>query len=234
MKADLHIHTNFSYDAISSPKEIVDTAIERGVDCICITDHEEIKGAIEAIKYGFDKNILVVPGIEVMSTSGDILGINIKKLIPKGLSAEKTVKEIRKQGGIAVIPHPFRPFLMGFLGGEKKLKDIRPDAIESFNASDFFMCANNKAYKFSQENNLSFTAGSDAHNKIFVGRGYLNFSQKISSEKDLVSAVMNRQAEVGGKNIGPLELIRNFSKADVRGMIKYLRFRMENKRKIRK
>lgn len=234
MKADLHIHTNFSYDGISSPKEMVDAAIKKGINCICITDHEETKGAIEAMKYGFDKNILVVPGIEVLSTSGDILGINIKKIIPRGLSAEKTIQEIRKQGGIAIIPHPFRPFLLGFLGGEEKLKNLQADAIESFNASNFLMFANNKAYKFAQENNLSFTAGSDAHQKKFVGRGYINFTQKITSEKNLVSAIMSKQAEVGGKNIGPLELIKNISKTDIKGLVKYLRFRRENRRKSKK
>ena len=74
MKIDLHIHTKFSWDGFSSPREVVDAAIQKGIDCICITDHNEIKGAIEAMKYGFDKNILVLPGIEILSLDGDILG----------------------------------------------------------------------------------------------------------------------------------------------------------------
>ena len=212
MKADLHIHTSFSYDAISSPQEIVDFAIEKGIDCVCITDHGEIKGAIEAMKYGFDKNILVVPGIEISANAGHVIGINVKEKIPNGLSAEEAIKKIRKQGGIAIIPHPFRPLFMGFSGGVKRLKNLRPDAIEGFNASDIFMPANIRAHNFSIQNNFPFTAGSDAHKKDFVGRGFIKFSQNIKSEKDLVDMIMDKKGEIEGHNLNFWELMTNSSK----------------------
>lgn len=233
MKADLHIHTKYSYDSNTSPKEIVIAAIEKGINCICITDHGEIKGAIEAMKFGFDKDILVVPGIEILTTSGDILGINIKKIIPDGLSAVETIKEIKKQGGIAVVPHPFSRFLMGFWGGEEKLRAIHSDAIETFNASITFNSSNRKAFDFSLKNNLPFTAGSDAHRKEFVGRGYVEISENILSEKDLMDAIMGKKVKTGGKHLSPLEILKNSFNANVKKMISYYRFRRMNGKKER-
>jgi len=220
MKADLHIHTTFS-DGISTPEEIVETAIKRGINCICITDHHEINGSIEAMKFGYDKNILVIPGIELLTTSGDVLGINVKKNIPSGLSVKEAIKEIRKQGGIAVIPHPFNKPVNGFWGGEKDLKKINFDAIESFNATVFFKSSNKKADNFSKSNNLCFTAGSDAHRKDFVGRGYIEVSDNIKTEKDLILAILEKRAKTGGKKLTLVEIFKNSSHANVNSIIKY-------------
>ena len=71
---------------------MVKTAIEKKIDCICVTDHGEIRGAIKAMKLAYDKNILVIPGIEILSASGDILGINVRKKIPNGLSLSHGTK----------------------------------------------------------------------------------------------------------------------------------------------
>jgi len=106
VKVDFHIHTIYSYDALSSPREIVESAISRGLGAICITDHHEIKGALEALDLSFKSSFLVIPGIEIRSKEGDILGINIKEKIPDGLSARETIIAIKKLGGLAVIAHP--------------------------------------------------------------------------------------------------------------------------------
>ena len=226
MIADLHIHTNFSRDGQSSPKEIINSAILKGLKCVCITDHGTIKGAINAMKFAFDKNILVVPGIEILSKSGDILGINIKRKIPNGLSVRETIKRIRKNGGIAVIPHPFDKPFTGFWGGKKSINDARPDAIEVFNASVFFNSSNKIALDFSREKNLCFTAGSDAHKKEFVGRGYIEIEDNIFSEEDVISAIMKRKAKVGGDILNSLEVFKNATKTDFRATLKYLRNRL--------
>jgi len=233
MKADLHIHTTFS-DGLSSPEEIVDIAIERGIDIICITDHRETEGAIRAMRYAFDKEILVVPGIEILSKAGDVLGINVKKVIPDGLSVKETFSEIRKQGGIAVIPHPFdRPFT-GFWGGEKLIKDVSPDAIEVFNAGVFFKNSNKKALKFARENNFCFTAGSDAHIKDYVGRGLLYSSENISSEKDLIKIIMEKRATVLGNPLGFFETFKNVLHSNVKDIAKYYYSKKKNGKILKK
>ena len=209
MKADLHIHTSFS-DGFSSPKEVIETAIEKGIDCIAITDHNEIRGAIEAMRFGFDKNILIIPGIEISTKSGHILGINVKKAIPKGLSAERTIEEIRKQKGLAIIAHPFDWPIENFIGGKEKILALRPDGIEIFNAAVFVKSSNKTALNFARKNNFVFAAGSDAHRKEFIGRGYLEISGKINSEDDLVEAIKQGRVKPGGVPLSLWELLVMF------------------------
>lgn len=219
MKADLHIHTHFSYDGSSSPQQVVNSAIEKDINCICITDHQEIKGAIEAMKYAHDKNILVIPGIEILSDSGDVLGINVKKIIPDKLSIKKTIEEIRKQGGLAVIPHPFN-WPLSFFGGEKGILAACADAIEILNSNILFSFLNKKAAYFCQRNNFSFTAGSDAHRAEFIGRAYIDFPGDIVSENDLLEKIKNKKGKAKGTLLSYLEMIKNGLKGDIGGLIR--------------
>ena len=232
-KADLHMHTTYS-DGISTPKEMVDEAIKKRLKCICITDHDETKGATEAMRYAYDKDILVISGIELISTSGDILGINVKKIIPSGLSAKETVKQIRKAGGVAVIPHPFNRMLNGFWGGEKGLNALMPDGVEAFNATVLFGSSNKRAFAFSKKFDLPFTAGSDAHRKEFVGRGYVKIPTKILTEKDVVDAILSKQIEPCGEQLTPFEILKNGSHANVKDIINYLFLRKKNKKNYKK
>ncbi len=233
LKADLHMHTTYS-DGISTPKEMVDEAIKKGLKCICITDHDQTEGATEAMKYAYDKDILVISGIELISTSGDILGINVKKIIPSGLSAKETVKQIRKAGGVAVVPHPFNRMLNGFWGGEKGLNALMPDGVEAFNATVLFGASNKRAFAFSKKFDLPFTAGSDAHRKEFVGRGYIEIPKNILTEKDVIDAILSKQIKPCGDQLTPLEILKNGSHADVRDILRYLFLRKKNKKNYKR
>ena len=107
MKCDLHIHSYVSHDSISSPKDIIKEAQRKGIDCLAITDHGEVKAFDEIKKYAQSINLLVIPGIEIKSDKGDIIGLNIKERIPEGLSVKETIKRIKEQNGFVIIPHPF-------------------------------------------------------------------------------------------------------------------------------
>lgn len=205
-RADLHIHTNFSFDGKSSPQEIVDKALENNINCICITDHGEIKGAITALKYAFDKEILVIPGIEIETEVGDILGINVKKTIPNGLSLKETVKEIQKQKGLAIIAHPFHLPMLSFKGKGEDF--LLVDGIEVFNAS-LFNFFNQKAFHLLKEYDLCFTAGSDAHCGEFVGRAYLEFSQDNLTTEKVIEEIRKKRGKIGGENLNFREMLKD-------------------------
>jgi hypothetical protein len=208
----------------------VDSALQKGIDCICIVDHNEIKGAIEAMKYAFDKNILVLPGIEILTLAGDILGINVKKIIPDYRPPKETIQEIRKQGGMAVIPHPFWP--LSSIKNDKETL-LSADAIEIFNA-DMFRFINRKARLFCQKHDLAFTAGSDAHMAKFVGRAYLEILQNNLSEKEVVEAIKNRAGLIRGRALTFLERLENSLKVTPQQTIRYYREFWSKKREFKK
>jgi len=197
MKVDLHLHTNFSYDGLPSPKEVVKAAISKKIDCICITDHGKIEGAIKALNFAKGKPILVIPGIEVKSQQGDILGFNIQKKIPDGFPPEETINEIIRQGGMAAIAHPFDYFI--YFKDIEKYQDFFKEkgiAIEVFNASLFFNFANIEAKEFADKNNLPFTAGSDAHSVDFIGRAFLEIPKENLSTEEILEEIKKRNAKV--------------------------------------
>jgi len=225
MKCDLHVHTSYSYDSNSPPKEVVRAAIAKGIDCLAVCDHRETKGATEARQFASDLPILIIPGIEIKSKEGDILGLNIEKIIPNGLSAKETVKRIKEAGGMAIIPHPFGWFC-GFKGDFKALaNDI--DGIEVLNAS-IFGPGNRKALAFVQKFNLPFTAGSDAHNLNLVGRAYLEIPGENLSIKEIFNQIKNRNVKIGGGEASFLEKLLDHTK---RGLSKIQHVRSK-KRKI--
>lgn len=216
MKCDLHVHTFYSYDSTALPKEMVDAALKKGVDCLAITDHGEIQGVLEAMNYASNKPILIIPGIEIKTKEGDVLGLNIKEKIPNGISAKETIGLIKEKGGIAIIPHPFALFYP-FKGSLKKLlKEI--DGIEVLNAS-VIGSGNKKALDFAKNHNIPFIAGSDAHFPNFIGKTYLEIPEKNLTIEEILEAIKNRDCKIGGKEAGFFEKIidhlkRNLAKIE--------------------
>ena len=205
MKIDFHLHTSFSYDGLYSPQEMVEGAIAKGLNAVCIADHGEIRGALEAIRFAGGK-ILVIPGIEIKSKEGDILGINIKEKINDNLPATETIKRIINLGGLAVIPHPF-DLVLSFKGIEKLAQFFKETktAIEVFNASVSFNYSNKQALRFCDELKLPFTASSDAHSPKFIGKAYTEIVGDDLSPEKIISEVINRNCKIIFEKVSPQE-----------------------------
>jgi len=188
-KFDLHVHSTCSkhnlwgIDGVHTPEIIVESAIRIGLDGIAITDHNSVKGSKRAIQYVNEKNLslLVIPGAEVRSSSGDILALGIQEDIKPKLSILDTIDRIKDQGGIAIAAHPYK--YNSKLG--IKLLDAavhsRFDAIEVFNAN-VRKGANEKAGQIAEKFKISGVAGSDAHCIANLGRGITCFDLNDSSD----------------------------------------------------
>ena len=204
MKCDLHTHTSYSFDGISKPEEMVETALSKGLDCFLVSDHGKVEGAKKAIEYAKGKNILVIPGIEIKTTKGDVIGFNIKEPIPNHLTPEETIKRIKEKGGMVILPHPFAWF-EGFKGSAEKIKEMI-DALEIFNAS-ILGPGNKLAKEFAKKYNLPFTAGSDAHSKKFIGKAYLEIPGDNLTIEEIIRAIREKRGRVIAEKTSALEKI---------------------------
>jgi hypothetical protein len=225
MKCDFHCHTFFSFDGLSSPEEIVDAAIKKGINCLAITDHDEIEGAKRAERYAKGKPILIIPSIEVKTKEGEILAINVREKIPKKLSAKETIKKIKEKNGFVVLPHPFS-FPENFKGKLEEIID-EIDAIEIFNASAF--SGNKKAENFAKKYNLPFVVGSDAHSPSFVGKAFFEIEGENLSIEEVLKKIKNKEVRIGKERVEALEKISDHLK---RNLAKIKNYARGKKRKI--
>ena len=170
LKADFHIHSKFSPDSSMSPESLVAKCLRVGLNCIAVTDHNTIRGALEVSKIA---PFMVIIGSEIKSSQGEIVGLFIKEDVPSGLSAVETAKHIKEQGGLVSIPHPFDRFRRNVITREGLLS-VLPyiDIIEGFNARNIRGEDNQKAQVFAGEHGLLTHGVTDSHSILEVGRTY--------------------------------------------------------------
>jgi hypothetical protein len=177
-KADLHIHTIYS-DGAATVEEVLRKSGSLGLDTIAITDHNEIEGAVKArdLARRWDLGVEVIVGEEITTSDGHVVGLFLKDRIRPLLSAEATVEEIHRQGGLAVAVHPFSLWLKIFnCGGVGKLAErLQFDAIETVNGSPTEGSGNFAASRFNRRAGLAGVGGSDAHTAEAIGQGFTIF-----------------------------------------------------------
>jgi hypothetical protein len=168
-KLDLHVHTQYSEDAVGRPEDIIQALQQKGINGVAITDHNTVEGALYAQKVA-PKDFLVIPGIEISTFSGHILGLNVTQAVPRNLSVEETVEHIRTQGGTPVVPHVFRR-MSGIKKENLRLIAQKIPAMEVFNGCSFSK-TNIKTARVAREFKLGGTGGSDTHDAFYAGYAY--------------------------------------------------------------
>lgn len=164
MKVDLHVHSRYSACSNMGPSAIIGQARKAGLDAVAITDHNTVEGCGEVKKVAGD--IEIIPGIEVKTESGDLIGLFVEENIGKGLGVGETADRIRELGGLVVVPHAFDRMRKSI--GER-IADARPDAIEVYNNRVLFGSFNERAEEYALANSITGVAGSDAHFQEEVG-----------------------------------------------------------------
>jgi predicted metal-dependent phosphoesterase TrpH/glycosyltransferase involved in cell wall biosynthesis len=161
---DLHMHTDHSHDCATPVEVLLATARAQGLGAIAVTDHNEISGALEAAEKAADYGVKVIVGEEVKTAhQGEVIGLFLKERIPRGLTLSETVAEIRRQGGVVYVPHPFDR--MHAVPDYEHLLDVvgDVDAIEVYNPRVAIGSFNEEASRFAAKYRIPAGAGSDAH-----------------------------------------------------------------------
>ncbi|HEY2161773.1 MAG TPA: glycosyltransferase [Solirubrobacteraceae bacterium] len=159
---DLHMHTDHSYDCATPVEVLLAEARARGLGAIAITDHNEISGAHEARAKADGVKVIVAEEVKT-ADQGEVIGLFIEDKIERGMTLEETIGEIKRQGGLVYVPHPFDrlhsvPDYEHLLG---VLDDV--DAIEIFNPRVAISEFNEDAVRFAAKYRIPAGAGSDAH-----------------------------------------------------------------------
>ncbi|HDH41206.1 MAG TPA: PHP domain-containing protein [Candidatus Altiarchaeales archaeon] len=183
MKIDIHTHSSYS-DGANTPGEMVRYAKKIGLDGIAITDHNVIDGAIKALRYN-SEDFTVIPGIEVSSKEGHILGLGITELIERAIPAEEVVERIHELGGIAIAAHPYDRFRSGV--GDLIYK-IDFDAIEVINGRTILTTRDMR--KIAKNIKLPKVGGSDAHSLDELG------SVSIVVDNDPIESILKGNVEI--------------------------------------
>jgi len=177
-KIDVHAHTWHSHDCPVSPERLVRAAKRRGLHGIAITNHGRFAGHLAAREAG-GPDFHIIPGEEVYSTAGEIIGLFLRAEIPNGLSPEETCAAIRAQGGIVVIPHPYDRYRKGAIGEvvlDRLVSAGLVDAIEVFNGRMLIPMDNTAAYNYAVAHGIPMTVGSDAHGTWEYGGSYVSIA----------------------------------------------------------
>lgn len=170
-RVDMHMHTDWSFDCTSDPVDVLETALERGLDRVCITDHDEVGGAI-LLKERYPDHVIV--GEEVKTAERvDVIGLFLSERIPGGTPARETCDRIHDQGGLVYMPHPFA---RGKGGSGRILLEIGDaiDIVEGFNARLHDPKLNERAQQWAANAEKPLGAGSDAHTLGEVARAWID------------------------------------------------------------
>ena len=191
--ADLHMHTDHSHDCAVPVADLLDYAEAQGLGAIAITDHNVFAGAQEAVQLARGRGLVIIPGEEIKTQKGEVIGLFLAEKIERGLPMADTIAAIREQGGVVYLPHPFdrlhtipdAPTL------HRHLPEI--DVFEVYNARLLFEGFNDEALRYARKYNLTMGAGSDAHVLQGVGTGLVRMRAFENAAEFLISL---RSAEI--------------------------------------
>ena len=204
VKADLHIHSMFSKDAISRPESVLSAAADRGIGLIAITDHDSAEGWDSFLNASKKYPVAVIPGQEIKiynkkGVAGELICLFLEKPI-QNKNVDLIIQEVKNQGGLVSIAHPFCQ-RRGEFRAFADINDWDGIAIEVMNGRTYNHRDNEMAQSLATRLDTTITAGSDAHSPFEVGNVYLEFSG--TTPDDLKKAILNKDVKSGGHISNP-------------------------------
>ena len=194
IKIDLHVHSDRSHDSSITIPEAIAKARQRGLQGIAITDHDV---ATKISQYSAC-DFLLVPGIEVSTSEGHLLGIGVDQPIPSGLPAYETADRIREVGGLSAVSHPFS--LMAQKIDQRVIESRRFDAVEVMNASyPFFQRSSRLGMALAERLDLAQLGGSDSHILETIGDAFTVIEVESLTVEGVLKAIRDKKTHPEGR-----------------------------------
>ena len=182
VKVDLHVHSSASADCSCEPERVAARCRQLGLSPIFLTDHNTLAGVERLRELGEER---IVAGEEIMSTGGELIGLFLRRKVRRGLTPKETAIEIKLQGGLVYLEHPYDPFRRHLNeDGIETLSDLI-DIVEVFNGRSDDQ-TNRRAEELCGILDAARGAGSDAHSLSEIGSVYLEMPEFAGAEDFLV------------------------------------------------
>ena len=206
-KIDFHVHTSKSFDSIADVKSVVRIAKSKGLDAICVTDHD--------VYTEFDDlGLTVFRGCEITTDAGDLLGVFIKSPVKSG-KWQDVIQQVHKQGGLVILPHPYNHHKLS----AELVRSV--DLIEGYN-SRVKPELNKQAVELAKKYDKPTVSSSDAHFASDVGNSYTIVDAKSLKENDVKIALLKNKTKTHYR-------ASNRSKIHINRAIKLVKLRQFNK-----
>ena len=184
-RLDLHNHTHFSADGVQSLAELLEKAAIQGIDCLAVTDHNTVRGGLEGVALAA-KNLhlpRVIPGVELNTQAGEIVGLFVSEELPSMLPVEEAVARIHAQGGLVYLPHPYDKLRRGAVNSQDRMRvAVLADIIETLNGRSLGRRAGKKSAELAASVGKPAGAGSDAHMRSEVGAVWIRVAEMPTRE----------------------------------------------------
>lgn len=199
LAVELHSHSVRSHDGRDPVGQLLERAQTVGLDALAVTDHDAIEASLEAAELAPEYDIVGIPGIEISTAAGHVLGIGVEEVIERDLPFQETIDRIHDAGGIAVVPHPFQELRKGVLRSVSKQDLVAADAIEVYNSRLLTGISNRQAEKLAARYGIPMTAGSDAHVAEMVGQAVTLADTDDRSVEGVLNAIREGKTSIDGR-----------------------------------
>ncbi|MCL2583866.1 MAG: PHP domain-containing protein [Streptosporangiales bacterium] len=207
-RADLHMHTNLG-DGWISPARLVETAQQRGLSLIAVTDHDHVEGArrVGDLLSRQDSPMQMITGVEVSTRQGHLIGLFVERAPKPMRPVEESIDAIKEQGGLVIVPHPMGRLVPSL--SRRRIDSLLSagyaiDGIETYNPSPANAAQRAAVKEANEEWGLADIGSSDAHFWQHVGAGYTRFPG--TTAQDLRQAIAGREVRAGGQEQPPARL----------------------------
>ena len=179
-------------------EQIIARCLKIGINCLAITDHNTIAGALRMKEMA---PFPIIVGEEILTSDGEVIGLFLSQEIPSKLSIEETISQIKAQDGLVCIPHPYDRLRLSIFKNQI-FESIMPevDIIEVFNARSLSPNSSTRAWHLAHKYGKLASAGSDAHTPSEIGNAYVEMPKFTGKGEFLASLA---QGKISGNKSNP-------------------------------